>query len=246
MSGFPTTRRSALLAARSADAAERSRGYGAIVSTYWRPAYTYVRLHWKQPEEDARDLVQGFFAHAWEKGFFERYDPVRARFRTWLRVCLDGFVSNARQAAAREKRGGGVSPLSLDFAAAEADLASRLPGPGFAGSPAADPETLFEREWVRTFLEDGLAALREACEASGRTIHWRLFHRYDVEEHPAGEEPSYAGLAAEFGVPVTQVTNHLHWARREYRRLVLERLRELTLDEREFRAEARRLLGRNE
>ncbi len=239
MTGFPTTRRSALVAARSADDAERRRGYAAIVATYWRPAYTYVRLHWRQPEEEARDLVQGFFAHAWEKGFLERYDPVRARFRTWLRVCLDGFVSNARQAAAREKRGGGATPLSLDFAAAEADLASRLP------SVTADPETLFEIEWVRAFLEDGLVSLREHCEATGHEVHWRVFRRYDVEEHPRGEQPTYAALAAEFGVPETSVTNHLHWARREYRRLVLERLRELTLDAREFRAEARRLLGRD-
>lgn len=240
MSGFPTTRRSALLAAKSPDGEERARGYGAIVATYWRPAYTYVRLHWKQPEEESRDLVQGFFAHAWEKGLFERYDPVRARFRTWLRVCLDGFVSNARQAAGREKRGGGAATLSLDFASAEADLASRLP------ADTADPETLFEREWVRAFLEDGLNALRERCAASGHEVHWQIFMRYDVEEHPVGAQLSYADLAAEFALPVTQVTNHLHWARKEYRQLVLERLHDLTIDEREFRAEARRLLGRDE
>lgn len=240
MSGFPTTRRSALVAARSEDAGERRRGYGAIVAAYWRPVYAYVRWRWNPPEEEARDLVQGFFAHAWEKGFFERYDPVRARFRTWLRVCLDGFVSNARQAARREKRGGGDAPLSLDFAAAAAEFASRSP------SDTDDPETMFEREWVRAFLEEAVAALRARCEASGREAAWRVFERYDVEEHPRGERPSYEDLARELGVPATQVTNHLHWARREFRRGVLERLAELTIDEREFRAEARRLLGRDD
>lgn len=239
MSGFPATRPSALIAARSQDAAERSRGYGAIVAAYWRPAYGYVRLHWRESEEEARDLVQGFFAHAWEKGFFERYDPVRARFRTWLRVCLDGFVSNARQAAHREKRGGGVPSLSLDFASAEADLAARV------AADTPDPETLFEREWVRSLLEAGLTALEAHCRVSGHEAHWALFRRHDVEDHPAGAAPSYADLAAETGLPLTQVTNHLHWARCEYRRIVLERLRELTLDEREFRGEARRLLGRD-
>jgi hypothetical protein len=44
-------------------------------------------------------------------------------------------------------------------------------------------------------------------------------------------------------VPVTTVTNHLFWARREFRRLVLERLREITGSEREFREEARAVLG---
>ncbi|HEY7924248.1 MAG TPA: hypothetical protein VII62_13770, partial [Vicinamibacteria bacterium] len=55
--------------------------------------------------------------------------------------------------------------------------------------------------------------------------------------------PDYATLAREFALPVTQVTNHLAWARRELRRLVLERLRELTASEDEYRAEARGLLG---
>jgi hypothetical protein len=42
---------------------------------------------------------------------------------------------------------------------------------------------------------------------------------------------------------VTQVTNHLHWGRRELRKLVLEKLREITASEAEFRAEARALFG---
>lgn len=238
MSGFPTTRRSLLLATRSEDAAERRRAYDAIVAVYWKPAYAYVRMHWKRSPEDARDLVQGFFAGAYEKGFFERYDPVRARFRTWLRVGLDGHASNQRQAERRDKRGGGEAPLSLDFDAAEAGLAGRVAG-------GLDPEALFEREWVRALFEDALHRLRERCAVEGKAEHLRLFLRYDVEDHVGGESPSYADLARETGLPLTQVTNHLHWARRVFRTLVLERLRDLTLDEAEFRSEARRLLGRD-
>lgn len=239
MSEFPTTSHSAIVAARSTDAGERRRGYDAIVAVYWRPAYAYVRWHWRADPEDTRDLVQGFFADAYEKGFLERYDPVRARFRTWLRVCIDGHVSNQRQAERREKRGGGVVPLSLDFAGAEADLEGRLP------SDDRDPEALFEREWVRAIFADALDRLRARLEAEGKADHYRLFVRYDLEAHANGEAPSYADLAREFDLPVTQVTNHLHRARRELRAIVLERLRELTLDESEFRGEARRLLGRD-
>jgi hypothetical protein len=45
------------------------------------------------------------------------------------------------------------------------------------------------------------------------------------------------------GLPVTQVTNHLAWARREFRRHVLAALRSLTGSEEEFRLEVRELLG---
>jgi hypothetical protein len=39
------------------------------------------------------------------------------------------------------------------------------------------------------------------------------------------------------------VTNHLAWARREFRRVVLERLRELSGSDAEYRTEARELFG---
>jgi hypothetical protein len=72
-----------------------------------------------------------------------------------------------------------------------------------------------------------------------------LFERYDIEGAEAEARPRYADLAVEFGLAPTQVTNQLHWARRELRRIVLEKLREITASEEEFRAEARALLGRD-
>ena len=44
-------------------------------------------------------------------------------------------------------------------------------------------------------------------------------------------------------MPVTQVTNYLAALRRRFRALVLDRLRELSASEAEFRAEARDVLG---
>jgi hypothetical protein len=42
---------------------------------------------------------------------------------------------------------------------------------------------------------------------------------------------------------ITDVTNYLASARREFRRLVLKKLREITATDEEFRREARALLG---
>ena len=50
-------------------------------------------------------------------------------------------------------------------------------------------------------------------------------------------------LAQELGVSVTDVTNYLSFARREFRRTVLEKLREITASEEEYRMEARAVLG---
>jgi DNA-directed RNA polymerase specialized sigma24 family protein len=233
---FPLTRHSVLLSIASPEEPQRRRGLEVLAEAYWRPVYKYLRLRWGAAAEEAEDLTQGFFARALEKGFFAQYDPQRARFRTWLRTCLDGFVSNERAAARRLKRGGGAALLPLDFAEAEAELA------GSAAWPEADVEERFRREWVRALFAGAVAELQEECRAAGKGVRFALFERYDLDPPPEGR-PTYAQLAGDFALPVTQVTNHLSAVRRDFRRLVLARLRAATGSEDEFRAEARDLLG---
>jgi len=85
--------------------------------------------------------------------------------------------------------------------------------------------------------------LRARCAESGKRVPFALFERYDLDEPAGGARPSYEQLAREHALPVTQVTNHLAWARREFRAIVLDKLRELTASDEEFRAEARDILG---
>ncbi len=237
--GFPLTRRSVVIAisARDADPEVRRQAWEALVASYWRPVYKVLRARWGLDREDAEDWTQDFFASALAKGTFERYDPAKARFRTYLRTCLDGFAANERKAARRLKRGGGQAPLSLDFEGAEEELRRHGAGEGL------DVEEYFHREWVRSLFGLAVEDLRQWAERTGKQVHFGLFERYDLEGADAPERPSYTELAAEHGLPVTQVTNYLAAVRRELRRFVLERLRELTATEEEFRAEARLILG---
>lgn len=233
---FPNTRMSAVREAASGDEACRQRALGTLIAAYWKPAYKYVRLRWKADNEQAKDLVQGFFAGALGRATFARYDAAKGSFRTFLRHCLDDHVRDQRDAQRAAKRGGGATVLPLDFEGAEAEMALLEP------RDREDHDACFQREWVRQVFALAVAALRELCAAQGKEGHFELFRRYDLEPDP-GAPPSYAALAVAAGLPVTQVTNHLAWARREFRRLVLDRLRELTGSEAEFREEARALLG---
>jgi hypothetical protein len=81
------------------------------------------------------------------------------------------------------------------------------------------------------------------CAQEGKEKFFTLLCRYDVEAGERTERLSYADLGRELDLPVTQVTNGLHWARIRLRACVLLRLRELTVDDDEFRAEARAMLG---
>jgi RNA polymerase sigma factor (sigma-70 family) len=232
---FPTTRQTAVQAAGSNDPGECRRGFDALVGAYWKPVYKYLRLKWREDNEGAKDLTQGFFARAMEKGYFRGYDPAKASFRTYLRTCVDGYVANERQAAHRIRRGGDVELVALDFEAAEGELREH---------PVADGVSMEEylrREWVRSLFGLAVERLQALCRERDKTVHFRLFERYDLDE----EETSYEELARELSLPVTQVTNYLAWTRREFRRLVLEELREVSGSEEEFRREARALLGVN-
>ena len=116
--------------------------------------------------------------------------------------------------------------------------------PGAAHAPGLKTlEDAFQKEWVRCLFGLAVDQLQALCEARGKQIHFRLFARYDLEEGGRESDLSYQQLAAEFSLPATQVTNYLAWTRREFRRIVLEKLREITGSDAEFRQEARVLLG---
>jgi DNA-directed RNA polymerase specialized sigma24 family protein len=230
---FPVTNHSAIINARSDDQLIRRRAFDTILASYWKPAYKYIRLKWHAGNEDAKDLTQGFFAHAFEKNYFATYDAGKASFQTFLRTCLDGFVANERKACARLKRGGDMDHYQLDFAAAEDELLSH------ATSSNLSPEDYFHREWVRWMFTLSVETFRQRCEELGRPVHFQLFERYDLSD----DKVSYASLAEEFGLDTTTVNNYLAAARRDFRRIVLAKLREITATDEEFRAEARSLLG---
>jgi RNA polymerase sigma factor (sigma-70 family) len=242
---FPATRHSVIAGIASTDHQTRRVAFDALVAAYWRPVYKYVRIKWRADRDDAEDLTQEFFARAFEKGSLGRFDPARARFRTYLRVCLDGFVANEHKAASRIKRGGAVSFVPLDFAAAEnelADTSAQLASLENAAAPPTDDDALFRQEWIRALFADAVTALRESCEAAGKTTQFMVFQRYDLDDN-TGARATYAQLARELGIPASQVTNYLAFTRRELRRLVLDRLRALCASDDEFRLEARELLG---
>jgi DNA-directed RNA polymerase specialized sigma24 family protein len=233
---FPSTRRSVVAALAGGDERVREDAWEALARAYWRPVHAYLCRRWRADPDDAQDLAQEFFSRAQARQFFAAYDPGRARFRTFLRVCLDRFVMREREAASRQKRGGGVRVLSLH------QDSGALPAPDPA-DPDADPEAQFQREWVRALFAEAVEHLRARSASRGRSTAFEIFVAYDLEGSDAPDRPSYDALARRHNIPVTQVTNHLSAMRRDFRREVLARLRALTGSEAEFRAEARELLG---
>jgi RNA polymerase sigma factor (sigma-70 family) len=221
---FPETHRTGILRAGCADAALRRVAHEQIAAAYWKPVYKYIRWQWRESNEAAKDLTQGFFAMTLDRDVFAAWDPERAAFRTFLRMCVDRYVGNQRVFAGRQKRAASATE-SLDEDTAMASF---------------DADEYLHREWIRQVFSMSVASLRAEYNARGRGAALRAFEMYDLAEEA---RPTYSEIAAALAVSVTQVTNYLAAARRDLRRIVLDRLRELTATEREFRSEARAVLG---
>lgn len=230
MTLFPDTRHSVIDALSSSDAPTRERAAETVARVYRAPIVAVLQQKWSLDLADAEDLAHDFLAHAFARDWLPRYDQSKGRFRTFLRSCLAAYASTAHEHAGRLKRGGGAQHVSLDAAA-------------FTPSADATIDQLFEREWVRSVFTAALDTLRAECVASGHAVHYAVFVRYDIESAELEQRPTYGAVASEFGLPLSQVTNYLNWARRRFRACVLETLRALTANDAEFRDEARALLG---
>lgn len=236
---FPLTRLSVVAAAKSENAEDRSRALDLLFAAYWKPIYKYLRLKYTQAPQDAQDLTQGFFGELLERDLLSRFDPAKSRLRTYLRLCADSFALNEIKAASRKKRGGEVAHVALDFSAAEDELRSQTVDPASIPSPES-LEEFFEKEWIRSLFSSAVDELKSLCESRGKQKAFALFESYDLD----GEENlSYADLAERHDLPVTDVNNYMAWTRREFRRIVMDRLHALCGSEQEFAREAKTLFG---
>lgn len=96
---FATTRWSLVVAAGTPDEPDSHAALTELCSTYWPPLYAYVRKRGNSAE-DARDLTQEAFVHA-----FRRLDSFRgdSAFYTWLfRIAVNATISFRRKAVRRK------------------------------------------------------------------------------------------------------------------------------------------------
>src|SRR5512136_3051554 len=164
---FPWTHWSVVLAAADQDSPQARAALEQLCRTYWYPLYCYIRRR-GYGHEDAQDLTQGFLLQLLQRHSFARADAGKGRFRSFLLAGLNYFLSDERDRAGAQKRGGGQPTLSF-IDAQVADERYRL-------EPVDErsPDKLFERRWAVTLLDQVLARLEQEYREAGKL---ELFQR---------------------------------------------------------------------
>jgi RNA polymerase sigma-70 factor (ECF subfamily) len=221
-----------VLRARAEDSLEARSALDQLAKTYWLPVYGYVRRKVTDPEK-ALDLTQEFFATFLEKRWIESADRAKGRFRTFLLVVLDRFLSDQYDRERAVKRGGAVQKASLDLEKAERFL--RLePGEG------SDPARAFTRQWALSVIRECLETLRGEMESKEQGEPYKAFVRfYGLDGQST--QPTYATVARELGKNEDDVTNFLHRTRAAFRRILEDRILQSVESPAEVRSEIQTL-----
>jgi DNA-directed RNA polymerase specialized sigma24 family protein len=210
---FATTHWSVVFSAAHNQWPGAAEALNRLCQTYWYPLYGFLRRHGHK-EEDARDLVQGFFAQILGNEFLGDAARERGKFRSFLLASLNYYVADQRARASRLKRGGGEPAFSLD--AVEAEERYR-----YEPADELSPDKLFDRRWALALIERTLAKLEAEFAAGGKQASFLELRRF----LPGGDADStHAEVAARLGATEGAVKVAVHRLRQRFGQLFREEI----------------------
>lgn len=229
---FATTRWSLVVAAAKSPSPQARTALEELCGSYWYAVYAFIRRRGQQVD-DARDLTQEFFTRLLEKGYLEAADRERGRFRTFLLTAVSHFLSNERERAYAQKRGGGAVTLSLDFERGEER---------YQHEPADEwtAEKIFDRRWALTLLDQAVAVLKQDYAASGKVA---LFDELKVFLTGDSGIPAYEESAAKLDMSPGAIKVAVHRLRQKYRQSLRQLIAQTVAVEEDIESELHILLS---
>jgi DNA-directed RNA polymerase specialized sigma24 family protein len=227
---FVTTRWTVVLAAGNKPTAQANVALEELCRTYWYPLYVYVRRQ-APTREDAEDLTQAFFERFLEKNFLDDVRSEKGKFRAFLLAALKHFLANEWDRAHRQKRGGGVAHLPLDWR--DADTRYQIDPPD-----TLSPDKLYDRAWAMTVLERVIVRLRDEHAAENKTAFFEKVKPFLMADRDAGP---YAEIAIALGINEPALRVAVHRLRRRYRELLRDEISQTLMHRDQLEEEMRAL-----
>jgi RNA polymerase sigma-70 factor (ECF subfamily) len=201
-----------------------------LCRVYWHPLYFYARRQGESPH-DAQDLTQEFFTRLLQNDLLDSVDRGKGRFRSFLLAAFKHFLSNERDKARAQKRGGGQVLVPLDARNAETHY-------GFELVEKMTAEKIFERRWAMTLLEQTTARLREEYERDGKT---ELFEQLKVTLTEPRGAIAYAALGRALHLSEGAVKVAVHRLRLRYRWILRAEVADTLADPDDLEDEVRQI-----
>ena len=224
---FPTTTRWTLITTASDRAHPRVQtALAELFQLYWYPIYAFIRRK-GDDHPAAEDLTQGFFLYAYEHRTFQKADPAKGRFRTFILGCLDNFLHDDYRHRTAAKRGGHEPAIEFDGLAAEAR---------YAAEPVDDrsPDKVLEQKLALEVLEGAMGELAAEAAEDG---HAEIFAAVRGALSGDGTDESYRAISARLNIPVGTLKSSVHRFRERLRELLIERVDHIVADADEVKAE---------
>lgn len=179
---FASTRWSLIARAADADIHIRREAIEQLVTRYYAPMRTHL-LRQRLPSDLVDDHLQNFVLGKFLDGFFERSWNKSQRFRSFLKVCLNNFVTDALRHVRSDSNKPNAGP-STDAS-------------GISEPSTGPTESSFDLEWARCVLQQGLDRMHAECLNSGVEDRWLIFRERFLRPTLAGSTPVAYSLLVE-------------------------------------------------
>lgn len=182
---------------------------------------------------DAEDLAQEFFCRFLERHPLANVSPAGGKFRSFLLTCLKNFLSNQRERAQAQRRGGGQTLVSLDVQEGETRFFME-PADHFT------PDALYDKNWALTVVDRTIKNLQQEYAAKGVMQDFEQLKGF----LPGGEGGlSRAELVAKRGVSAGAIDVAVHRLRKRFGVLLREEIAHTVSSEAEVDEEIKFLIS---
>ena len=210
-SRFRTTHWSMVLSAGDSGDPLSREALSTLCQMYWHPVYAFVRRKGYDPDT-AQDLTQGFFLFLLEKNTIKTARPDKGKFRSFLLVVLKRYLTNEWKRQRAEKRGGGSASLTFSFEDAERRYA-------LEPVDRDTPETIFEKQWIRTLIHNSLQRLKREMNSSGKPERTEPLTSILTG---SGDGAPYVEVARKLGMSESALKVSIHRTRRRFGSMLRE------------------------
>jgi RNA polymerase sigma factor (sigma-70 family) len=234
MAEFLTTRWS--MVARATDLNEDGQqALSSLCEVYWPPLFTYA-VKCGLTREDARDAMQDFFSHFLSKGWLERVEMDRGKFRTFLLTALKRHLVSQWRHQAAQKRGGEYRFFQIN----EALLTAEEANPATWAGAELSPEQAYDRRWALAVLAQAMKRLQRDAQAAGRADWFEQMQPFLSTEANDGD---YHHRAERLGITSNAFAQAVRRLRQSYREAVREEIAETVQDKEQVEEEMQTLIA---